>query len=117
MALTPLQMYRNGTDGAIFMSPAKPSYSVRFKTLRSPKKLGSIQTENVVQEIIATALNQVNVGNNTADDAISVRIRVSGSVLSEAAVNALATAIASSVPAWTAEHVMVGYNPVTPPSV
>lgn len=117
MALTPLQVYRSGTDGVIYMSPSKPSFSVRFKTTRAPKKLGAIQTENVIQEIIATALNPVVVGSNTADDAISFRVRISGSVLSEAAIGSLASAIAASVPTWAAEHVLIGFNPVTVPQV
>lgn len=117
MPLTVLQVYRNDSNGVTYMSPDKPSASVRFKTTRSPKKLGTLQTENVIEEIIATCTNQVTVGSVTVDDPISFRIRCSGSVHSEAALRELASAIAASIPAWAAEHVLVGFNPTTPPSI
>jgi len=52
-----------------------------------------------------------------AKDAVSVRIRTSGSPLSENSIGLMISALATLVPTWASEHVFIGFNPTTPPVV
>lgn len=114
---TQMKILSSDSTGQLFASPTKPSQQVRFKSTSAPKKLGAIQTSNIIREIILTDVNPVTVGSNTADDAISIRIRVSGSPLSEAALVARLNALGVKLPVWGTENVLVGFPPVTPPDV
>lgn len=111
------QVLRRNADGITYSHPQHPDYSVRFKTSKSNKNLDTLRTQNVITEIIITDKNLVSKDNVSADDPMSVRIRVSGSVLSHERLQAILTGVSSQLPTWATENVILGFEPGTPPLV
>lgn len=111
------QVLTRDANGVTFANPADPDYKVRFKTTTSNKTLNGVSVPNYVTEIIVNDTVGVSVGNVTANDAVAIRIRCSGSLASLARRNAILASIASQLPTWATENVMTGFEPVTPPLV
>lgn len=109
------QIYRREPTGVVFADPASPSFSVRFKTVKSSKSLGNLRTENVVSEIIVNDKNTITKDTVTVDDPVSVRIRISGSSLSHARMKAILLGVAHQLPTWGDENVILGFEPTTVP--
>lgn len=103
-------------NGVVYADPADPGLSIRFKQTSQGKSLNGVPVTNHVTEIIINDDNQVAVAGSNAIDAISVRLRVSGSAQSKARVKALLGVLAST-DTWADEDVFSGFRPVTPPSV
>lgn len=103
-------------NGVVYADPADPGLSIRFKQTSQGKSLNGVPVENHVTEIIINDDNQVTVAGSNAIDAISVRLRVSGSAQSKARVKALLGVLASTN-AWADEDVFSGFRPVTSPSI
>jgi len=103
-------------NGVVYADPADPGLSIRFKQTSQGKSLNGVPVENHVTEIIINDDNQVTVAGSNAIDAISVRLRISGSAQSKARVKALLGVLASTN-AWADEDVFSGFRPVTPPSI
>jgi len=103
-------------NGIVYADPADPGLSIRFKQTSQGKSLNGVPVENHVTEIIINDDNQVTVAGSNAIDAISVRLRISGSAQSKARVKALLGVLASTN-AWADEDVFSGFRPVTPPSI
>lgn len=111
------QVLTRDANGVTFADPADPDYRVRFKTSTSNKSLNGVSVPNYVTEIIVNDTVGVTLGNVTANDAIAIRIRCSGSLNSMERRNAILASIASQLATWTSENVMTGFEPVTPPLV
>lgn len=103
-------------NGVVYADPADPGLSIRFKQTSQGKSLNGVPVENHVTEIIINDDNQVTIAGSNAIDAISVRLRVSGSAQSKARVKALLGVLASTN-AWADEDVFSGFRPVTSPSI
>lgn len=103
-------------NGVVYADPADPGLSIRFKQTSQGKSLNGVPVENHVTEIIINDDNQISVAGSNAIDAISVRLRVSGSAQSKARVKALLGVLASTN-VWADEDVFSGFRPVTPPSI
>lgn len=102
--------------GVVYADPVDPDLSIRFKQTSQGKSLNGVQTLNHVTEIIINDDNQVTINGASAVDAISVRLRVSGSAASKARIKKLLGVLASTN-AWSDEDVFNGYRPVTTPSI
>lgn len=110
-----MQLLQHLNDGAIYADPLKPTATCRFKTTSGAKTIDGIRLQNVVTEIIFNDVNPVTSGAKTANDALSVRIRVSGSVESHSRLKALLVSLASQVDEWGTENVLLGFEPTTKP--
>jgi len=115
--MTALKLLKSEPTGVVFADPAKPDYQVRFKTTNAPKGLNGVQVQNYATEIIITDNNSVTLGSVSAQDAISVRLRVSGTAQSGARLDDIIAALASQLPSWVAEGVLKGFAPTTTPIV
>lgn len=115
--MTALKLLKNEPTGVVFADAAKPDYQVRFKTTSAPKGLNGIQVQNYATEIIITDNNPVTIGSVSAMDAISVRVRVSGTSQSAPRIEDVIVALCAQLPAWVAEGVLKGFQPVTVPTV
>lgn len=115
--MTDLSLYRQLVDGSVFADPTEPDYTVRFKTTSAPKSVSGQKTTNYITEIIINDNNDVTVGGVGAVDPVSVRVRVSGCLESQARVNAIVTSVAGQLSAWAGEHVLTGFLPTTKPLV
>lgn len=116
MTVNSLQLYSQQSNGVTYADPLNPNMTVRFKTTSAPKMLDGLRTQNFVTEIVSNDIHNVTVGSVSAPDALSVRIRTSGSVQSHARLAQMLRDLAAKFDAaWAAENVLVGFPPVTVP--
>lgn len=109
------QLLFHDRNGQVFSDPSAPSYTVRFKTTNSTKKVDRASLSNYVSEIIVNDKNAVTVGDATVNDSVSIRIRTSGSDLSQDRIKAILLSIGTQLEAWTNENVLLGFEPSTVP--
>lgn len=112
----PTQLYSRDANGVTFANPADPDYTIRFKNTQTRKSLAGVQVVNHVEEIVVNDLFPVTLGNTTANDSVSVRIRVSGSALAHERVKAILKSVAAQLPAWADGNVALGFEPTVPPA-
>lgn len=101
--------------GVTYADPADTDFTVRFKTTTANKTLAGQTVQNNVSEIIVNDIVTAAVGSAQVTDNVSVRIRVSGSRLSDARKSAILKSVAAQLPAWADQHVLSGFDPVTAP--
>lgn len=109
-----LQVLTRDNNGVTFSDPAHPEYTFRTKTTKSKKNIGGTSVDNYVTEIIINDTNTISVGGNSAPDAVSIRLRLSGSGYSEARVNKILESIAAYVPKIVGGHTFLGFDPEAP---
>ncbi len=109
------QVLTRDAYGVTFADPASPDFTVRFKTSRSLKNLNGVSVDNYLCEIIVNDSNEVTLGSVTANDALSVRIRVSGSIESMDRLADILAAICGQTATWISENVLKGFEPSTVP--
>lgn len=102
-------------DGSLFADPLKPSATCRFKTTQSPKTIDGIRLNNYVTEIIFNDTSPVTAGEKTANDLLSVRVRVSGALESQARIKSILQSLAAQCDLWVVEDVLIGFEPTTAP--
>jgi len=110
-----MQRLRQDANGSTYADPLNPNHVIRFKCVRSAKKLGTANTTNYILEVIANDTTPVDINGDTYNDAVSVRLRISGCLESGARKAQIAKAICAQVSTWLDENVMVGFEPTTPP--
>lgn len=101
--------------GVTYADPTEPDFTVRFKTSNSVKNLNGLKVDNYVTEVIINDNEEITVGNVTANDAIAVRLRISGSSKSHARLKAIVAQLALQVDAWMNENVSLGFEPTSAP--
>lgn len=112
----PTQLYSRDANGVTFADPTDPDYTVRFKNTQTRKNLGGTSVANYVEEIVLNDLVPVTIGNITANDSVSVRLRISGSDKSHARIKLILKSLAAQLPAWADGNVALGFEPSTPPA-
>lgn len=115
MANANTSLYRQLADGQIYSDPADPDFTVRFKTTSSQKSLNGAAVQNYVTEIIYNDDNSITVNSINAIDALSVRLRVSGSAASMSRLAEIVSAMAAQVNGWVAQNVLKGFPPTVVP--
>lgn len=111
------QLYSRDANGVTFANPSDPDFTVRFKNTQSRKSLGGLTTQNYVEEIVFNDLNPITINGVSANDSVSVRLRISGSAESKARVTAILNSLAAQLPTWASNSVPLGFEPVEPPDV
>lgn len=109
------QLLTRDAYGVTYADPLDRDFTVRFKTVNNRKNLNGIAVDNFLTEIIVNDLNDIDVSGQPARDALSVRVKVSGSDLSKGRLGAILSSIATQLPAWESENVLLGFSPVTVP--
>lgn len=109
------QIQTRDSLGCTFADPSAPDFTVRFKTTSTKKSLNGVSIQNNVHEIIVNDLNEISVGTTTATEALSLRVRISGSIESKDRARAIVNSIATQLPAWLLENSDLGFEPVTAP--
>lgn len=109
------QKLSGDATGVTYAESTDPDYTVRFKNSHSNKSLSGINVQNNVTEIIINDLNDVTLGSDTVPEALSIRIKVSGSYQNKARKDALLSAVAAQLPIWASENVFEGFEPSTVP--
>lgn len=113
----PLKVLNRDGNSITYANPTDPNYQVRIKTTSSKKALRGNPVDNYVTEVIINDDNAVQLPNVTGlvEDALSVRIRVSGTVYSQERIMAVVNNVLPLLPTWGSEGVFVGFEPTTPP--
>lgn len=113
-----LRIISSDANSVTYANPADPNYTVRFKTSSSMKNVDGIRLQNFITEVIVNDTNEVTVGaQHSASDALSLRIRFSGSDLSQARLKAIADNVfAQCSSEWFTQHVLIGFRPDTSPN-
>lgn len=117
MATVTLSVKSQDSSGITYADPAKPDMSVRFRFSTINKSLNGVQVPNYATEIIANDNNPITVGGVSALDALSVRIRCSGSIDSKSRLRDILTSLAAKLATWETENVMQGFRPGTAPDI
>lgn len=113
-----LQLLRAENTGVVYADPAKPDMTVRFRNTTSQKTLNGVTVQNRLTEIIYNDNNPVVPAEGVnAQEAISVRIRVSGSSLSAARITEIIGSMAAQIETWDSQNIFVGFNPTTAPVI
>jgi len=112
-----LRVISSDANSVTYANPADPNYTVRFKTNSSMKNVDGSRLQNFITEIIVNDTNAVAVGSSSVSDALSLRIRFSGSDLSKARLMAIANSVfAQCTSEWFAQHILIGFRPDTSPN-
>jgi len=117
MATVTLSVKSQDSAGVTYADPAKPDTTIRFRFSSTVKQLNGVSVPNYATEIIANDNNSVTVGSVSAQDALSVRVRVSGTLMSKARLRDILTSIAAKMATWETENVMQGFRPSTAPDI
>lgn len=110
-----MKVQKTENTGIVYAEPTDPDLSVRVKHQQSKKSLAGVAVTNQVTEIIWTDSNKVTLGVTEAQDAVSVRVRVSGALQSTDRKKALCAAMRTTLAKWESEDVLIGFNPTTVP--
>lgn len=109
------KVQKTENTGVVYAEPSDPDCTVRIKHSAQGKSLGGMQVTNQVTEVIANDNTNVTIGSASAVDAVSIRVRISGSLQATARKKALLTALLATLGAWANEDVLSGFNPSTVP--
>lgn len=109
------KVQKTENTGIVYADPSDPDLTVRLKHSSQAKSLNGVSVTNQVTEIICNDNTGVTVGGVSAVDALSVRVRISGSLPATARKKALVAAMMSTLDAWADEDVLSGFNPTTVP--
>lgn len=115
MTVNTLKLYSQQNNGSTYADPLDPNMTVRFKTTSTSKNLDGQKTTNYLTEIISNDIFNITIGTKDVQDTLSVRIRVSGSVQSQARLGQMLSDLVAKIPSWIQEDVLVGFQPITPP--
>jgi hypothetical protein len=117
MSNVTLSVKSQDNAGVTYADPAKPDTTIRFRFGATSKVLNGVVTPNYSTEVIVNDNNSVTIGEVSALDALSIRIRVSGSLASKTRLRQLLTSVAAQVGQWETENVMQGFRPSTAPVI
>lgn len=112
-----LSVKSQDSAGVTYADPAKPDTTVRFRFSSTVKQLNGVATPNYATEIIINDNNSVTVGSVSAQDALSIRVRVSGTLMSKTRLRQLLVSAAAQLGTWETENVMQGFRPATAPVI
>jgi len=104
-------------DGVLYADPGDPGFTVRFRNSSAKKTLNGVSVNNYVGEIIYNDDVAVTVGGVAATDAVSVRIRVSGTNEASTRKSAILTTLAAQLMTWDGQSAFKGFNPTTAPTI
>lgn len=117
MSTITLSVKQTDNNGITYADPAKPDCTCRFRSTTVQKVLNGVPVANQAVEVIVNDNNSVTVGGVAAIDALSIRLRVSGTVASKARLRDLVTSLAAQVATWDTENVFQGFRPSTAPVI
>lgn len=112
-----LSVKSQDNTGVTYADPAKPDTMIRFRFSNSVKTLNGVTVPNYATEIIVNDNNPITIGSVSAQDALSLRIRVSGALESKARLRQLLVSLAAQLGTWETENAMQGFRPTTAPAL
>lgn len=117
MATLTLSVKSQESNGVTYAIPTKPDFTTRFRYNTVNKSLNGLVVPNYATEIISNDLHSVTIAGQSVLDALSIRIRVSGSLASKARLHDMLCSLAVQLHTWEGENVMQGFRPTTAPQL
>jgi len=117
MSAVTLSVKSQDSTGVTYAEASKPDSTIRFRSTVTQKTLGGQNVPNYATEIIANDNNSITVGSVSVLDALSIRIRVSGSLPSKTRLRNMLVSLAAQLGTWETENVMQGFRPATAPVI
>lgn len=117
MSAVTLSVKSQDSAGVTYADPSKPDTTIRFRSTSAQKVLGGQNIANYATEIIVNDNNAITVGDASVVDALSIRVRVSGSLNSKTRLRNLLVSLAAQLGTWETESVMQGFRPTTAPVI
>lgn len=114
---TTLSVKSQDNAGVTYADPAKPDTTVRFRFSSAVKQLNGVSVPNYATEVIVNDNNSITIGDVSAQDALSIRVRVSGTLMSKARLSQLLESLSAQLDTWETENVMQGFRPSTAPVI
>lgn len=115
--MSTLKLLSTDATGVTYADPSDRNCTVRFKSNSASKSLNGVPVANYGTEIIINDGVDVSVGGVAAVDALSVRIRASGTAESGPRLRVILLALAAQLGQWETEGVFVGFPPATAPVI
>jgi len=112
-----LKLLRQDATGVSYADLADPNMTVRFRNAAATKSLNGVPVQNFTTEVIYNDDNAVVVAGVNAQDAVSVRLRVSATKESAVRVKNILLSMAAQVDDWADEGVFVGFQPTSVPVI
>lgn len=112
-----LKVLRLESDGVTYADPSDRDLTVRFKSSSAGKSLSGSPVKNYATEVIFNDDNPIVVAGNNVNDAISIRLRVSGTSESMPRIEEILSAMVAQLPTWVTEDVFLGFAPDTAPVI
>lgn len=101
--------------GVTFADPTLPNDTTRVKQESKTKVISGVSLDNNTLEVVALRAVPVK-PDGSVTETLSVRIKVSGSSLNQAAARDLAKDVMAATTVWLDEDVFVGFDPQTSPN-
>lgn len=101
--------------GVTYAAPSDPDQTYRFKTTTRNKTMGGKPVKNLATEIIFNDNFSVTTGGLVQVEALSARLRVSGSALASSQKREIVKSLAAALSKWADEGVFDGFQPTTAP--
>jgi len=117
MSAVTLSIKSQDSSGITYADPADPNCSIRFRSTNAVKTLNGVNVKNYATEIIVNDDYPVTVNGVAAQDALSIRVRVSGALESKTRLRNLLVSLAAQLGTWETENVMQGFRPSTAPVI
>lgn len=111
------KVQKTENTGIVYANPADPDNTVRIKHASQAKSLNGVSVTNQVTEVIVNDSADITVGGTAAVDALSIRVRISGSLQATDRKKALLSALITTLNTWTNEDVLKGFNPQSVPAL
>jgi hypothetical protein len=109
------QLLKSDGNSSTWADPANLNRTVRLKQTSAPKTANGVTVTNHLTEVIINDTNSYDVGSAPVVDALSVRLRASGSSDSHAELQVLAALLADLVDQWSSDSYLVGFTPSSVP--
>lgn len=113
--MSQLKIRKTENNGVVYSNPSDLGLTVRFKQNDQMKKLDNLPVANYLTEIIVNDDFQIPLAEKKVIDAISIRVRVSGTHQSKARIKELLKMLGTKFETWADEDVFSGFRPQTPP--
>lgn len=114
---TSLKLQRQDANGVSYADLTDPDLTVKIRNAVARKSLSGVPVDNYTTEVVYNDNNAVVVAGVNAQDAVSVRLRVSATKESAVRVKNILLSMAAQVGAWSDEGVFLGFQPETVPVI
>lgn len=109
------KVQKTENTGIVYAEPSDPDNTVRLKHSTQAKSLNGVNVSNQVTEVIVNDNCDITIGGVAAVDALSIRVRISGTLQANDRKKALLASLMTTLGVWAEQDVLSGFNPTSVP--